>query len=81
MVSCVRKSICILRLVTLFLMVMYVSYFVLSMALGRLLMPGLSVSPLLSLLLAMMLANMILLSLFTLHLEVAPSFFSMLMIC
>jgi hypothetical protein len=76
-----RKSTCILRLVTLFLMVTYVDFVVLFMASRRLLKPGLSASPLLSLLLASLPSNMILLSLFTLHLEVAPSFFSMLMIC
>jgi hypothetical protein len=51
------------------------------MASSRLLASGLSASPLLSLLLVLLPTIMILLSLFTLHLEVAPSFFSMLMIC
>jgi hypothetical protein len=65
----------------LFLMVTSIGFVVLSVASSRLLVPGLSASPLLSLLPILLPANMIPLSLFTLYLEVASSFFSMLMIC
>src|SRR5438876_7192204 len=81
MASCMRRSTCILPLDTLFLMVTSVVSVALSMASSRLPAPGLSASPLLFSLLVLLPASMILLSLFTLHLEVAPLFFSMWMIC
>src|SRR6266540_2366764 len=81
MASYMRRSTCILLLDTLFLMVTSVVSVALSMASSRLLVPSLSASPLLLSLLVLLLASMILLSLFTLHLEVAPLFFSMWMIC
>src|SRR6266542_2952274 len=81
MASCMRRSTRILLLDTLFLMVTSVISVALSMASSRLPTPGLSASPLLFSLLVLLLASMILLSLFILHLEVAPLFFSMWMIC
>src|SRR6266540_3390394 len=81
MASYMRRSTCILLLDTLFLMVTSIVSVALSMASSRLPVPGLSASPLLLSLLVLLLASMILLSLFTLHLEVAPLFFSMWMIC
>src|SRR5438132_6991192 len=81
MASCMRRATCILLLDTLFLIVTSVVSVALSMASSRLPALGLSASPLLFLLLVLLLASMIRLSLFTLHLEVAPLFFSMWMIC
>src|SRR5437868_7329938 len=81
MVSCMRRSTYALLLDTLFLMVTSVVSIALSMASSRLPASGLSASPLLFSLLVLLLASMILLSLFTLHLEVAPLFFFLWMIC